>query len=116
MLVTPFIRSHRMPTIPKVNWSQNRNELEKSSKNFIEENITRMKNSLPKCPARYVVSDRKGNKFLIDGSGLQKDFICRKVMLRFNICRCYTFIFRVMVEYHVISKHVKHFMNNRFLM
>ncbi|CAF3903761.1 unnamed protein product [Rotaria sp. Silwood2] len=76
--IIPFIRSHQMPPIPKVNQQDNKNHLEKSSKNFVEENINKIKNSLPICPRRYVVSDRKGNKFLIDGSGLQKDFIYKK--------------------------------------
>ncbi|CAF0731417.1 unnamed protein product [Rotaria sordida] len=76
--IIPFIRSHRMPPIPKVNQQDNKNQIEKSSKNFIEENINKMKNSLPICPRRYIVSDRKGNKFLIDGSGLEKDFIYKK--------------------------------------
>ena len=65
-----------MPPIPKVN-EQNKSPL-KSSKNFVKENINKIINSLPICPRRYVVLDRKGNKFLIDGSGLQKDFICKK--------------------------------------
>ncbi|CAF3348189.1 unnamed protein product [Rotaria sp. Silwood1] len=76
--IIPFIRSHRMPPIPKVNQQDNKNQLEKPLKNFVEENINKIKNSLPICPRRYVVSDRKGNKFLIDGSGLQKDFIYKK--------------------------------------
>ncbi len=66
-----------MPPIPKLN-PQDKNEL-KPLKNFIQENKTKIINSLPICPRRYIVSDRKGNKFLIDGSGLQKDFIYKKV-------------------------------------
>ncbi|CAF3369563.1 unnamed protein product [Rotaria socialis] len=76
--VIPLIRSHRMPPIPRLSKQNDRNKLEKPSKNFIEYNIDQMKNSLPICPRRYVVLDRKGNKFLIDGSGLQKDFIYKK--------------------------------------
>jgi hypothetical protein len=72
-----------MPPIPKVN-KQDGNE-SKSSKNFIKENINKIVNCLPTCPRRYIVSDRKGNKFLIDGSGLQKDFIYKKVIKQ-NFC------------------------------
>jgi hypothetical protein len=64
-----------MPPIPKVT-NQNKNP----TKNFIQENINKIINSLPICPRRYMVSDRKGNKFLINGSGLQKDFIYKKVI------------------------------------
>jgi len=78
--VTPLIRSHKMPSIPKVNEQNPMNSY--SSKNFIRENITKMINSSPKSPRRFVVSDRNGNKFLIDGSGLQKDFIYKKVSFR----------------------------------
>ena len=70
-----------MPSIPKVD-KQNSNEL-KSSKNFIKENINKIMNSLPTCPRRYIVSDKKGNKFLINGSGLQKDYIYKKVIFKF---------------------------------
>ncbi|CAF0881391.1 unnamed protein product [Adineta steineri] len=74
--ITPFIRSHKMPPIPKLN-PQNKNQY-KLTKNYIEENINKIKNSLSTSPRRYIVSDRKGNKYLIDGSGLQKDFIHKK--------------------------------------
>jgi hypothetical protein len=67
-----------MPPIPKLT-HQDKNEL-KPSKDYIQENKTKIINSLPICPRRYIVSDRKGNKFLIDGSGLQKDFIYKKVI------------------------------------
>ncbi|CAF1135363.1 unnamed protein product [Didymodactylos carnosus] len=50
----------------------------KTKKDFIKENICKAVQSKPSCPKRYVVSDRKGNKYLIDGSGLQKEFICKK--------------------------------------
>lgn len=76
-LVIPFLRAHRMPPIPKVT-DRNCHQL-KPRKNFIRENINQIIQSLPTCPRRYIVSDRKGNKFLIDGSGLQKDFIFKKV-------------------------------------
>ncbi len=66
-----------MPPIPKVT---NRNK--NPTKNFIQENINKIINSLPICPRRYMVSDRKGNKFLIDGSGLQNDFIHKKVIIQ----------------------------------
>jgi len=66
-----------MPPIPKFT-EQNKTKL-KPSKNFIKENITKIINSLPINPRQYIVSDRKGNKFLINGSGLQKDFINKKV-------------------------------------
>ncbi|CAF1052757.1 unnamed protein product [Adineta ricciae] len=72
--IKPFIRSHRMPPIPKPNKLQS-----KLSKDHVQENIIHIKNSLPKCSRRYIVSDRKGNKFLIDGSGLQKEFIYKRV-------------------------------------
>ena len=75
----PFTRPHRMPPIPKVIKS-NQNE-SKSSKNYIQENIDKIRNSLPTCPRPYIVSDRKGDKYLVDGSGLQKDFIYKKVIL-----------------------------------
>ncbi|UJR33799.1 hypothetical protein I4U23_021224 [Adineta vaga] len=75
--ITPFIRSHRMPPIPKMIKS-NTFDSRISSKNYVKENINQMKNSLPKYPRRYMVSDRKGNKFLMNGSGLQKEFIYKK--------------------------------------
>ena len=76
--VTPFLRGHRMPPIPKVPDRTCREFIPR--KNFIRENINQMIHSLPRCPRRYVVSDRKGNKYLINGSGLQKDFIHKKVI------------------------------------
>lgn len=42
-------------------------------------------NTSPVCPRRYITSDRKGNKFLIDGSGLQKEYILKKVNQRSTI-------------------------------
>jgi hypothetical protein len=76
--VTPFIRSHRMPPIPKQT-EENKTKLN-PSKNFIKENINKILNSFPIYPRRYIVSDRKGNKYLVNGSGLQKDFIYKKVI------------------------------------
>lgn len=73
----PFVRPHRLPPIPKLDQQQKSLSIEKD---FIRENITKINNSLPTCPRRFVVSDRKGNKYLIDGSGLQKDFILKKVV------------------------------------
>ena len=69
-----------MPPIPK---ETNRNCYQlKPRKNFIRENINQIIQSIPTCPRRFIVSDRKGNKFLIDGSGLQKDFIYKKVTMK----------------------------------
>jgi len=101
-----------MPPIPKFN-KQNRNEL-KSSKDFIQENINKIRNSLPICPQRYIVSDRKGNKFLIDGSGLQKDFIYKKVIrLVFIRQKSFPFILeRIMGKSHHIFKHIKYSINH----
>jgi len=67
-----------MPPIPKP-IEPNKNQL-KLSKNFLKENINKIRNSFPINPRRYIVSDRKGNKFLMNGSGLQKDFIYKKVI------------------------------------
>jgi hypothetical protein len=67
-----------MPPIPKP-IEPNKNQL-KSSKNFLKENINKIRNFFPINPRRYIVSDRKGNKFLMNGSGLQKDFIYKKVI------------------------------------
>jgi hypothetical protein len=94
-----------MPPIPKLN-KQNRNEL-KSSKDFIQENINKIRNSFPLCPRRYIVSDRKGNKFLIDGSGLQKDFIHKKVIrLVFIRQKSFPFIWKELRSNPIVSSNI----------
>lgn len=98
-----------MPPIPKLN-PQDKNEL-KPLKNFIQENKTKIINSLPICPRRYIVSDRKGNKFLINGSGLQKDFINKKVTkIVYSLKNL--FLDRITEKFQFIFKHVKHLINH----
>ena len=72
--VTPFTRVHLLPPIPKVD----RRDAMKPCKDFIRENITNVIHRESSRPRRYIVSDRRGTKFLIDGSGLQKEFIHKK--------------------------------------
>jgi len=79
----------------------------KSSKDFIQENINKIRNSLPICPQRYIVSDRKGNKFLIDGSGLQKDFIYKKVIrLVFIRQKSFPFIWKELWSNPIVSSNM----------
>jgi hypothetical protein len=101
-----------MPPIPKVT-----EEHKHPSKNFITENKNKIINSLPVRPHRYIVSDRKGNKFLIDGSGLQKDFIYKKVFSSIYSPKSFQFhLDRIMGKFHCISKYVKHLMNRWIVM
>jgi hypothetical protein len=109
ILVPPFIRSHRISSIPKFT-EQEKTKL-KPSKNFIKENITKIINSLPINSRRYIVSDRKGNKFLINGSGLQKDFINKKVTkIVYSLKNL--FLDRITEKFQFIFKHVKHLINH----
>lgn len=79
-----------MPSIPKL-IKETKNPIN-PSKNFIKENKTEIINSSPFNPRRYIVSDRKGNKYLINGSGLEKNFIYKKVIKNKNIHTNLSFI------------------------
>lgn len=108
-LVMPFVRPHRLPPIPKAD--QQRLKPLRTGKDYIRENIAKITTSLPICPRRYIVSDRKGNKFLIDGSGLQKDFIYKKVLDFWSDGFTDTYRHRIMVKFLRTCKHVNHWTN-----
>lgn len=102
-----------MPPIPKY-LKETKTKIN-PSKNFLKENKNKIKNSLPNNPRQYIVSDRKGNKYLINGSGLEKDFIYKKVIYNKNLSKIILFfrLFkRIMVKFHRIFKHINYQINH----
>lgn len=59
----------------------------KTSKNFITNNAVQNITSVPKVPAKIYVDTRKGDKNLLEPSGLEPVYVHRKVNLSFSDIR-----------------------------